>query len=216
MLAEEPADIRNNILNKQIINSNKDTHFHRCPSFNKNVKNLYGLRSIYDYKLIFEEDKIISDMYDQEFFDRMIEIRSVENRFFSYKMNYIFFTNEPSLEVTFYQFPFMEDNDFTKKCIILPGTFDIGKWFRSTELPIIMRSEFNDLNIKQGDIYSYIKFHTDEKIKFKQFRFNYNLHDYMMDGYNLTFFEPLKKIENYYKLHKNKKLILKEISKNLL
>ena len=215
-MATPPESVKGLMLEKNIASNNRITHIHRCPAFRDQMRNVYTLKSIYNYNLYFEDNMLKSDMYDQNFFDQMILVRSLENRFISFKMKYIFFTEEDSLPVTFYEFPFMEDNEFTKKCIIFPGTFDIGKWFRNTELAFILREEYNNLNIKQNDVYGYMRFHTEEKINFKQFRYNNLLEEYQFDGFNLTFFDPMVKLANYYKLQKNKKLILKEIKRNLV
>lgn len=215
-MATEPESVRKSMLPKGIATNDRMTHIHRCPAFNDHLKNVYTMKSIYDYSITIDNNMVRSEMYNQEFFDEMITIRSIQNRFISYNMQYVFFTDEDSLPVTFYEFPFMEDNDFAKKCIIFPGKYDIGKWFRNTELAFILRPEHDTLNIKSGDVYSYMRFHTDKKINFIQFRYNDLLEQYKMDGFNMTFFEPMIKLTNYYKLQKNKKLILKEIKKNLV
>ena len=216
MQASAPESVRSTLREKDIADGNRMTHIHRCPAFNDHLRNVFTLKSIYDYDLSFSGNSLGSHMYDQEFFDEMITVRSMENRFISYNMQYIFFTEEESLKTSFYEFPFLEDNDFTKKCIIFPGVYDIGKWFRNTELAFILKPEHNSLNIKQGDVYSYMRFHTDESINFIQFRYNNLLDEYKNDGFNMTFFEPRVKLLNYYKLQKNKKLILKEIKNNIV
>jgi hypothetical protein len=216
MLAREPEPVRDSLLKLNIITNDPDTHINKCPAFQDHIKNLYGLKSIYNYDLSFSDNQIRSNSYDQNFFDKMISIRSIDNKFLSYKMKYIFFTDGDSLRTTFYEFPFLEDNDFSKKCIPLTAEFDIGKWFRNTEYPFILKKEFNSLNIKEGDVYSYMRFHTDKKINFKQFRFSNLLHEYRLDGFNLTNVKSFKKLKNYYSCFKNKELILKEIKNNLL
>jgi hypothetical protein len=62
----------------------------------------------------------------------------------------------------------------------------------------------------------YARFHTDEKINFKQFRFTDKLSEYVEDGFKLNFFRTMRFLPKYYSAFKNKKLILKEINENLL
>jgi hypothetical protein len=193
----------------------KDSLINYCPSFNSNLTNLYTLKSLYDYEFTIEGDKITSTMYDTEFFDAHVLVRSIENKFFSFYNKYIFFTDEDSLNVTFYEYPFLEDNNITTRCMIPAGSFDIGKWFRNTEFSFFLKKEFKSFKIEKNEIYSYIRFHTDKKINFIQFRYNDLLDLYRGDGWQLTL-SPLKKLENFYKNFKNKKLILREIGNNIL
>jgi len=192
------------------------SQIHYCPSFNGNLENLFTLKSLYDYSFRIENNNLITDMYHQEFYDRHVVIRSLDKKFFSFKNKYIFFTNEPSLEVTFYEYPYLEDNNITQRCMIPSGKFDIGQWFRNTEFAFFLKEGFNEFKIEKNEVYSYIRFHTSKEIKFKQFRFNNTFNNFIQDGSRINSFKPLYSLQNFYKNFKNKKLILKEINNNLI
>jgi hypothetical protein len=145
-----------------------------------------------------------------------VVVRSLEKKFFSFQTKYIFFTEEPSLNVTFYEYPFLEDNNITTRCIPVAGQYDIGRWFRNTEFAFYLKKDYNEFKINRNEIYSYIRFHTDKKIVFKQFRFNDTLKSYTEDSFALTFGHYFKTLTEFYNCFKNKKLILKEIKKNLI
>lgn len=216
MLASEPESVSSIFYKKYIFSKTEpESLINYCPSFNHNLNNLYAIRSIYDYDFKIEQGEIKTEKFDQTFFNDHVTVRSLEKKFFSFRHKYIFFTDDPTLNVTFYEYPFLEDNNITERCMIPSGIFDIGKWFRNSEFSFFLKENYDQFKIEKGEIYSYIRFHTDKKIKFKQFRYTQKLSDYNYDGFQLTR-SPLKRLENYYKSFKNKKLILKEIKENLL
>jgi len=216
MLASEPEPVLS-IFKKKYSFDKKEPQslISYCPAFNKNLKNLFALKSIYDYDFKIIGDNVSTNKYDQSFFDDHITIRSIGQKFFSFRHKYIFFSDEPSLNVTFYEYPFLEDNNVTERCIIPSGTYDIGKWFRNSEFSFFLKNQFNEFKIEKDEIYSYIRFHTNKEINFLQFRYSHKLNDFNNDGFQLSK-SPLYKLENYYKNFKNKKLILKEIRENLI
>ena len=130
----------------------------------------------------------------------------------------IFFTEEKTLNMSAGIFPFLENNNITKNCIVVPGTLDIGKWFRPSDFAFYLKSNHNNFKIEEDEIYQYIKFHTDEKIIFKQFQINEKLNKYLLDITSAKEFRKVKNrsLENYYSMLKHKKYIIKEIKNNLI
>jgi hypothetical protein len=188
-----------------------------CPSFNDNLKNVYALRSIYSYSFTVNNGAVESKDYNQDFFNRHVIVKSIEKRLFSFSQALVFFTDEPSLKVTLSEPPFLEDNVVTKRTLILPGTMDIGKWFRNTDTMFYLRPEFHEFSISEGDVYGYVRFHTDQPINFIQFRQTPELNSYLLDSIRSK--ENKKrpyKMLKYYDMFRAKDLILKEIQSNLL
>jgi hypothetical protein len=217
MLAKEPESVSSIFYKKGLSDKNNPhTSMNYCPAFNKNLHNLYALRSLYDYDFSVVDNGLQSKYYDQKFFDDHVQVRSLETKFFSFRNRFIFFTPEKSLNVTFYEHPYLEDNNVSNRCMIVTGQFDIGKWFRNTEFAFYLKKEFNTFKIERDEIFSYIRFHTDQKIIFKQFRYNDNFASFNHDGFKLNFYGYMKTLENYYKNFKNKNLILKKIKENLV
>lgn len=219
MRAKEPENVLKKFYSLGIHDSNSNkTSLNYCPAFNKNLKNVYSINSIYDYSFFIENNQVHSKLYDQVFFNDHILIRSIEKKFFSFNNRFIFFTEEDSLLVNTYQFPFLEQNEISKRCIPIPGEYDIGKWFRNLEFPFILKDEFTEFSVSFDDIMYYIKFNTDEKIILKQFYFSDKLQK-MLDDSLLTSAYKIKRfksLEEYYSKSKIKPLILKEIKDNLL
>ena len=216
--AEEPEPIAKRFsswYNPEIVSGT--TSVLGCPAIRSTIKNVFALKSIYDYELKIDGDTVTASKYGQDFYDQHVEIRSIKNKFISFSNEFIFFTDEPSLEVTFYEYPFMEDNGVTDCCFSIPGTYDIGKWFRNTEFPFFLRPSKDTFSIKNGDVYSYMRVHTNDNISFKQFRWNDKLDELRLDGVFINGHNEKSRVLNdYYSMFKNKKIIIKEITSNLI
>lgn len=189
----------------------------RCPAFNDNLKNVFALKSIYSYEFNLYDGNIVTNDYNQDFFDKHVTLKSYNKKLISFRQSYVFFTDQDSLITTLSEPPFLEDNLIYKNLLILPGILDIGKWYRNTDTMFYLRDGVSSFKISEEDIYGYIRFHTDETIKFIQYKHTEKLNSYLLDSIrsknNKKTPYPLKK---YYDMFKTKKLILKEIEKNLL
>jgi hypothetical protein len=189
-----------------------------CPVFNQTLNNVFAIKSIYDYSFKIEDGNVNTRMYDQEFFEQHLLVRQLEKKFFSFYVKYIFFTDEDSLEITAYEYPVFEQNEITKRCMIFPGKFDIGKWFRNTEFAFALKDEFNEFVVNNEDVLYYLRFHTKEKINFKQFKMTDSLSKIMIDNNKINNFslKPKRNINDFYNKFKGKAYILNEIKQNLV
>lgn len=206
-------------LNSSNLKTNQESIYmmNKCPALADELINTYNMYSIYDYEFYIdlESNLVKSNCFDQTFFDTNVNVRSIPHKLFSYRQGFVFFTDEDTLDVTFCKFPFLEDNEVTKRCKIIPGRFDIAKWFRPIELAFFLKKEYNSFQIFKDDILYYTQFHTDKKINLKQFYYNDRLIEFANVCGNGAQFS-LKNLDNYYKMFKLKKLILKEIKSNLV
>jgi len=219
MRAEEPENVYKRFYQKNI--SDKDNpllSLNYCPAFNNNLKNLFAVKSIYDYNFKVSDGNISSLLYDQNFFDKNIIVRSVEKKAFSFLNQFIFFTEDDSLKITGYEYPFFEDNSITERCLFIPGQYDIGKWFRPLEFPFILKNNFNEFQVSEKEVLYYLRFHTEEKINFKQFIPTDKINKYIdIDlSNNIGVKKNLKKLDWWYDSFKIKKNIIGEIKKNLI
>jgi hypothetical protein len=217
--ASEPEKVSQRFYTRGIKDDNISSYaaINQCPVFNGSLVNTYAIKSIYDYSFKIQENRCISDKYDQKFFDDHVIIRSLEKKFFSFLVQYVFFTEEDSLEISAYQYPVFEENEITKRCMMIPGSFDIGKYFRNLEFAFILKKEFNEFVVKDEDVLYYLKFHTKEKINFKQFKCNKDLKQMIDDVRKANAFSNKKRgIEHFYNKFKGKKYILNEIKQNLI
>jgi hypothetical protein len=202
--------------------NNKENRLNFCPSIKDYMTNMFSLKSLFSYNFkITDSDQgkqISTDVYDQNFFHNHVIIRSLEEKLFSFTQRFVFFTEEKSLLMSAGILPFLEDNNISKRCMVIPGTFDIGKWFRQIDFAFYLKKEYDEFKIEEDEIFQYIKFQTKEKIIFKQFRINPTIQAILLDIDNAKSFRKPKarSLEEYYLMMKNKKMITKEIKKNLV
>jgi len=198
----------------------KNTQLEICPSIKNYFNNTFSMSSIYDYnfKIKSENGEVFSNLYDQKFFDEHVLVRSSKDKLFSFSQKYVFFTEEKSLEMSASIFPYLENNNITKRCILIPGTLDIGKWFRIMDFAFYLKKEYDEFEILQNEIYQYVKFNTDKKIIFKQFIITEKIEKYLTDIIHAKEFRKIKtrSLNDYYSMLKHKKYIIKEIKNNLI
>jgi hypothetical protein len=217
--AKAPESIYKNFVENT---KNQQNNITACPATKNYMKNIFSLSSLFSYDFTINsnqnENNVFTSTYDQSFFNDHVEIRSKEDKLFSFLQRFCFFTEKKSLLMSAGIFPFLENNNITKRCNVIPGTFDIGKWFRQIEFAFYLKEEFNEFKIEENEIFQYIKFHTKEKIIFKQFKVNEEIQNYFYDidsakGYRKI---KLRSLESYYLMMKHKKHIINEIKNNLL
>ena len=191
-----------------------------CPAFNGYIKNVFAVKSMYQYSIDWDGVNITSSMYDQVFFNTNLFIRDVNIGFFSYvSPKPVFVSEGDDLNIT-QEFPYFHDNDITRNMYIIPGTFNIGKHLPRT---LEMSGKFKrpgSITINEGDVLYYVRFHTKEKIIFKKFIFSEEMKSVIKN--NLSIREHTKNRKslswwyNFVSRHNLKKYFLNEIKKNLL
>lgn len=204
---------------KNIHDSNiQELMLNKCPFFNQHFDNLYQVRSIYSYNFKIENNQVVSNLYDQKFFDNHVQVRSISKKVFSFKQQKIFYTDAPGgLDMTAYEFPYLEDNNITKRTIPIVGTFNIGKWFRNTEYPFYLKNEYDEFVVEENEIMFYLRFHTKEKIKFRQFYPTNKILDFVASNVESNSYTSFRNsIDSIYNNFKIKKFVEKEIKNNLL
>lgn len=218
--AKEPTLIYPKIIKKP---SAEEVGLRLCPAFKDYTNNTFGIHSLYDYDLIIDPDAtddlfVKTTMYDQDFFNEHVIVRSSQDKCFTFRQRFIYFTEEDSLEASFGVHPFFENNDVAERCMIVPGTFDIGKWFRSIDFAFYLKDKYNEFIIKEDDIFQYAVFHTDKKIVFKQFYMNDFLKQQALAVLNSKRHRDntFRKLSSYYSLSRDKDKIIKAIKNNLV
>ena len=213
--ANPPVPVYKDFLNKS---QYPETGIQKCPAFTAELKNVYGIKSLYEYNFSIEDNNLKSNMYDQPFFDRHVLIRSLKERTFSFLQYYTFFTESDSLLMSANIQPYLENNNpINDRCICFPGVFDIGKWYRNLDFAFYLKEQYDQFIINEDQIFCYIKFHTGEKINFIQHRHSPKLVSLLSEVIaSKTFTSSSRNLITYYKMFKTKKMIINEIKKNIL
>ena len=189
-----------------------------CPAIKDYMNNIFKIKSLYSYNFKVNKDDTFSEMYNQKFFNDHVKVRSQKHKMFSFYQSFCFFTEEKSLEMSAGLFPFLEENNITKNCKIIPGTFNIGKWFRRLDFVFNLKTDCDQFKIEEDEVFQYIKFHTNDKIIFKQFKITKEIESYLVDTISSKNFRKFqfRSLDKYYSMINFKKNIIKEIKKNLI
>ena len=194
-----------------------------CPAIIDELKNVYGIKSYYDYTLNIDSQNAIStEDYGQDFFNKHITVRS--ERLLSFKQGWLFFAPYEKNLLMSQQHPFLEDNDVTNNTIIIPGQFDCARYFRDLEFAFIFKKKTTSVQFLKDEITCYIRFHTKRPIILKQFFWDKRINDYyhplMASKHHKYSHGPVSKIlPFYYKLFDKfqfKKKLIKIIENNLV
>jgi len=216
--AKKPIPLSKLFYDKKLyINKDSFNGINGCPAVNDDMHNVFGLPSIYNYEFTMTNDGLTSPYNDQRFADRHVVMRSKDNKFFTFRQDLIFFTDEPSLLMTSNIFPYLEDNNISERCMIPQGTFDIGKWFRNTDFTFYLKNNYDTFKITSDEIYSYVKFHTNEKINFIQYRHDEKIASYLQDVVNSrNYYHKPRILQEYYFTLKTKNLLINDIKKRII
>ena len=101
----------------------------------------------------------------------------IEEKLISFYPYVSFVTDSPSLELSI-EHPYFEDNKFTSTCYVIPGILDIGKYYRHLDFAFHIKKDHKTFAVDEGEVLFYLRFHTKEKIKFKQYYMTDRLREY--------------------------------------
>jgi hypothetical protein len=137
---------------------------------------------------------------------------------FLFSLNYLFFADD-SLDVSFTA-PYFHKPKYFKNGTVMPGEFNIGKWFRPYGFEVQMWQEDGVFHIEDGEPLFYAEFKTDRPILFHRFLMTPQLQKYKQA--NTKSFEvlgPFQTLQEKYEKFKQvgfKEKILNEIKKNVI
>jgi hypothetical protein len=219
MRSRGPQPVAKKYYSDFFVDDNNDmAAINRCPAVNDYLKNLYYIKSLYKYEFYLEDSAVKSNYFTEKFFDDHVVIRSLEEKMFSFTQKYIFFTDSNSLHMSLYETPIFENNNITKNCHLIPGKYDIGKWYVNTEFPFYLKKDFDKFTVDCDEVIYYLRFHTEEKINFIQYKMNDKLYKYLSD--TRSFSKNTGRIKysmtDFYKGFKLKKFIISEIKNNII
>lgn len=162
----EPEPVNNLTVFKNYTTGLKHNNFKLCPSYLDHIENLYALRFPIDYTLDFTTG-VQAEQYDRRFFDNFVFVRGEDT--IGFNVRHIFFCEE-SMPMSMTP-AYLEDNAISNKTIVFPGQFDIGKWFRNTDCAFQLKKNTKRLEVKRGDAFNYIRFHTDKEVELVRFEY---------------------------------------------
>ncbi len=163
----EPVPLLKSFLSER----NKNNLYFKCPAVLDVLTSYYVIRAPYDLTFSIEKTakgkSVVTFNYDQEFYDKHINNRpfdTLDNKLLTIGRPTYFCANE-SVVLTVMP-AFLHKSKFLNNINLIPGEFDISKWFRPCDFTFEVIDDTQELSFKRGDPLYYIKFNTTKKIKF--------------------------------------------------
>lgn len=192
----------------------------RCPGFISYFKNSVVYRSPVDLTVTRSDGGYAwnTSLSEQAEVDDLVETRDASG-FLSIRDYAHFWCDEPLL-VEQVQ-PTFTATDFSSKCEVIPGTFDVSKWFRPLQPAFRMREGVESFSVKRGDPLYVVRFLTDRKIEFKQFTQTDRLRQLHSDLMRVksstrTFHSALENYYDAFKMRRYRQQVAAEIRRSVI
>lgn len=204
-------DLSKNI-NKESITSN----FFMCPSFKSLTKKAFVIKNPIKSTFILQEDNnVVSD--SPIIGEELRQPSIIDNRLFRYGISYFFFSEE-DVEATITP-PYLHNSGHQKYGALVPGSFNIGSWFRQINFEYNLWSGVDSIKFDEEEAIAYISFNTNKKIILKRFAMSEKLYKIQNTCGQSSKWEPmvsLSKRYNRFKKSNMKKIVIQEIKRNLI
>jgi hypothetical protein len=189
-----------------------------CPAMQNFTKNIYTLKNPITTHLEVKEGHVHA-ISETSVMSRVDHISSMtDSSMFVLGLNWVFFAESESLNIGISS-PFATRAPHMNYGTITPGSFDIGKWFRSFNLEFNLWKNVTEFKAEEGEHLAYVHFQTDKKVVLKRFEVNEKLTGYLLATSTSPNWDKkvtLVKRYNRFKNSRMKEMIMKEIKNNLL
>jgi|688.fasta_scaffold404811_4 hypothetical protein len=194
-----------------------------CPAFKDKMKRTFFFKNSVECNFLYETNSL-GEVYlqDQKAFpEQVVAIREPAFDFgptILVNFPYIFFSDS-EVEASFSQ-PTFHPQGYSKYASIIPGSFNIGSWFRQYSTEFQMWNNSGEFIIKENEPMFYVEFLTDKKIKLVRFKYTKKLFTYAQHcvdapqifGKHLPLTTRYKK----FKESRMRDVVLKEIRENII
>lgn len=201
--------------------------FLRCPATSDLFKSTFVLRAPVDtnVSLNFQtrrEKQIDDSLLEQSRYkiklDFLHQPTLLNHNLIEYTHPILFFSEEESMIATLTP-PYFEKVKSYESGTIIPGQFDIAKWFRPMNMEFQLWPDINILNIPAGEALCYVQFHTNKKIVLKRFIVNREIEKLIASIAQVSALKRFARLSERYKAFEqsqSKQRVLKLIQKQLV
>lgn len=173
MLFKNPTNLFNELIQNKS-NSSSNLSIFSCPAFKQKTKNTYvfrnSLESEYKFKVV-ENNVELSGTKENQMNARVIREPSLSiGPQVLFDLQYLFFSDQ-QIEADFSQ-PTFHQAKYTNYGTVIPGSFNIGSWFRPFAFEVQMWSNEGKFIVEEDEPIFYVNFKTDKKIKLHRFNNN--------------------------------------------
>lgn len=221
LLYQEPDQLYKNLnQNRADQKENDGSNIMGCPAVGNKFKQTYVFFNPTDSHILVENNMDISYLSPTSIGGIVQRKPSFKNNIMlRYYLSWLFFTEEDSLEISITS-PYFHKPRHLNYGSILPGSFDIGKWFRPYNAEFNLWEGISEIAVEENEPLFYIEFMTKRPIILKRFVNTDAIHRLAWAGAEVSttmgIFKPLQKRYEQFAASRNKEIILKEIKANLL
>lgn len=222
LLYQEPEQLykhfnKNRATNKE---SNGGSNMLSCPAVSNKFKQTYMFTNPTESHLYIDDNMNVSYLSETSIGGKIQRSPSLkDNLMLRYFLGWAFFTEEDSLEINITS-PYFHKPQYLNYGAIIPGSFDIGKWFRPFNSEFNLWNDINEFKVEENEPLFYVEFMTDRPIVLQRFINTDSIHKLAFAGADISNtmgrFKPLVKRYEQFAASRNKELILKEIKNNLI
>lgn len=218
-LYQKPQTLFNDLGNDVIKDKGENALFFSCPAISNKFTKTYVFKSSMDSSYKYNEQAIEPTTRSWIHAEYVRTPTLKAGPLINFNLDYIFFAEEPV--DAYFTPPFFHKPQYTNYGSVIPGEFDIGKWFRPYTFEVQTWSTSGEFHIKKDEPLFYVEFKTNKKINLQMFSVNDQIIKYTDACVNATTLLglPRSSLIDRYKLFKNigmREKILLEIRKNIL
>jgi hypothetical protein len=226
-LYPEVKSLYEECLGKKANLKDNDNNFLMCPAFSDLTKNTFVHRSSVDThaRLDFVRKRVTyptANQLDQNIYKVPLNFKHLPSleghNLIQYTWPILFFSEEDSMMATLTA-PYFERTISQNYGVVVPGRFDIGKWFRNMNAEFQLWPGVNELNIPANEALFYVHFETDKQIVFKRFIMTRELERLRASIVSVSPFKRFARLSERYKVFErsqSKQRIIKLIKKQLV
>ena len=220
MLYPEPENLYSSLIKNRNSDSKIDS-FLSCPASKELFKKTYQFKNSVSCKYEYgtsdtEPVKPLTEQYLNARSDRKPSINT--GPLIKFSLSYIFFSESPV--IASFTSPHFTKPRHLQYGSVIPGEYDIGKWFRPYNVEMQMWNSSGVVEITEDEPLFYVKFNTDKNIKLHRFSMNSKLMEYAAHCTESNIIFGLGKSLSYrYNKFTNSRMnnsVLKEIKQNIL
>ena len=192
-----------------------DEKYLQCPAVADHLKNTFVIKAPFNFEIQIDPNSKLPLIPPQGQREKLtITPRNI--KYHLYNMHYgLYPFSSTSIELSQLQANY-HIYDFTRNATVVGGKFNINKWYRPLIPTFILHKP--KIRINRGDALYYVKFHSNKKVKLKNYILNQELRELSKKCLRLKKYQTGLGLETMYKLFTNNRLdkkILKEINNNL-
>lgn len=181
----------------------------RCPAFTNLTRNTFYVQNPVETEFKIESNEVK--------FEAQGLFHDFDGLNISYGLSYLFFC-EDDLELLMTS-PYFSEAEYTKYAMVVPGKFNISKWFRPFNVEMVLVNNRNNFKIKEYEHIAYFTFLTDDKVVLKRFEVNDTLRKIATTCSTVSRWWKnvplLKRYDRFLKTRTNR-LVMSEIKKQLV